>query len=126
MSGKAAVRSRRTGCLSLNLLRHYHSSKQILNKKLNGYDAVKKIKDLQQCNNNQNMVITEAIKIYSSFDDKTQKNELVITALLNCCKKQMLDVNTINKRFRIWMFRHLDQFFETTSINLKVLGFASS
>eukprot|EP01084_Bolivina_argentea_P232083 391225_1 len=58
----------------------------IMTIKMNSHTAVKKIKDLQKYNE-QNM-ITKAFEIYNDLDE-TQKNEFVINAVLNCCKKML-------------------------------------
>ena len=93
----ALQRSCRIRCVSLNLLRSYYQSKQKPIRKMNdGYNVVKKIKDLQQNNNNnQNMVIAKAFEIYNNVDTETQQNQYVITAILSCYKKKTSDTNTI-------------------------------
>eukprot|EP01084_Bolivina_argentea_P275739 470320_1 len=62
-------------------------------KPMNSYDAVKKIKHLEKCNE-QNMV-KEAFKIFNNLDE-SQQNEYVIHALLNVCKKMLKKTKDID------------------------------
>ena len=50
----------------------------------NSDGAIKKIKALEKCN--KKSMIKEAFQIYNDLDE-AQRNQLVINALLNCCKK---------------------------------------